>query len=82
MALLPGTIKFFAPDKGYGFVLPDDGSGDVFFHHSILSNAPGSSSLDSACPLFCPDANGGAPVPLLPTPLGWRDVLVEAPHRS
>jgi len=36
MADLTGTIKFFVPGKEYGFIRPDDGSKDVFFHVSRL----------------------------------------------
>lgn len=36
---LRGTIKWFNPDKGYGFVSPADGSQDVFLHVSALKQA-------------------------------------------
>ena len=32
-----GTIKKVMKDKGFGFIVPDDGSDDIFFHRSRLS---------------------------------------------
>jgi len=40
-----GTVKWFSPDKGYGFIAPDNGSKDVFIHISAL-NAAGLDNLD------------------------------------
>lgn len=34
-----GTVKWFNPTKGYGFITPDDGSQDVFLHVSALERA-------------------------------------------
>jgi cold shock protein len=32
-----GVVAMFDPDRGFGFVTPDDArGGDVFFHHSQL----------------------------------------------
>ena len=34
-----GTVKWFNATKGYGFIQPEDGSGDVFVHVSAVERA-------------------------------------------
>lgn len=36
---LDGTVKWFNPEKGFGFVKADDGGKDVFLHISVIEKA-------------------------------------------
>ena len=45
-----GHCKWFDSKKGFGFITPDDGSGDVFVHQTVI-HSEGFRSLDEGEPL-------------------------------
>lgn len=58
-----GTVKFFSPDKGYGFIKPDDGGKDIFVHISAVE-AAGLRTLPEGARIFFevePDKKGKGP---------------------
>ena len=44
-AMIEGAVKWFEPEKGYGFISPDGGGKDVFIHITALRRS-GISALD------------------------------------
>ncbi len=58
-----GIIKFFNPEKGYGFIKPDDGGRDIFVHITAVEQAGLTTLAEGAKVTFEiePDKKGKGP---------------------
>jgi CspA family cold shock protein len=54
-----GTVKWFNPTKGYGFIQPAGGGKDVFVHISAVEKAGFTSLVEGAKVTFDMVANRG-----------------------
>lgn len=54
---LRGTVKWFNVVKGYGFVTPESGAGDVFLHMTVLRQA-GYEKLAPGSTVWCEAVQG------------------------
>ena len=45
---IKGVVKWFDPGKGYGFIINDDGAGDILIHSSCLREAGRSTAREGA----------------------------------
>ena len=59
---LAGKIKWFNRSKGFGFIIPNDGSGDVFLPLSALERSGHSEAPDGASIVPVDVIRGGADV--------------------
>jgi CspA family cold shock protein len=51
-ARLSGTVKWFNRSKGFGFVIPSDGTGDVFLPLAVLERSGFNEAPDGATVVF------------------------------
>jgi CspA family cold shock protein len=58
-----GKVKFFNNEKGFGFIMPDDGTKDVFVHVSAVqaSGLPGLNEGQAISFEVEPDKKGKGP---------------------
>jgi CspA family cold shock protein len=54
---ITASVKWFNPTKGFGFLVPDDGSPDVFCHISVVEQA-GFDSLPQGATVTCEVSDG------------------------
>jgi CspA family cold shock protein len=52
-----GTVKWFNAEKGFGFVVPEDGGADIFLHLSALRDA-GLNNILGGASLVCTVSHG------------------------
>ena len=57
LPVVRGSVKWFNAEKGFGFIVPDDGSADIFLHHSALREA-GLKAVEGGATIVCEVSHG------------------------
>jgi CspA family cold shock protein len=65
-----GTVKWFNDSKGYGFITPEDGSKDLFVHHSSINGDGYKSLAEGAAVSYDERAGAKGPEAVNVTPSG------------
>jgi cold shock protein len=68
-AMTTGTVKWFSDDKGFGFIAPDDGSKDVFVHHSQITGSGFKTLAEGAKVSYVTEAGPKGPSATQVTPI-------------
>ena len=66
-----GTVKWFNDSKGYGFITPDEGSKDLFVHHSNIAGDGYKSLAEGARVSFALRDGSMGPAATDVTLVGW-----------
>jgi cold shock protein len=64
-----GTIKWFSDDKGFGFITPDDGTKDLFVHHTGIAGEGYRSLAEGARVSYEPEVGDKGPKAVQVTPV-------------
>ncbi len=59
-----GTVKWFNRSKGFGFIVPDDGTSDVFLPLAVLERSGFGEAPDGPARSALPDAEAALAEPV------------------
>jgi cold shock CspA family protein len=74
----PGRVKWWSDEKGYGFITPDEGGGDLFVHHTAIPGSGVKSLSEGAKVRY--DVEQGPKGPAAGTPTIRRTPHMDAPN--